>query len=531
VRFEVTGIDLGVFIAYLILSRIIPLLFRGKNENSEDYFLGGRNFIWPLIGFSLVATNVSGSTFVGLAGGAYTQGISIYAYEWMTTVVLVVFMFFILPFYLRSQVYTMPEFLSRRYDGRSRLAFSGFTVFTNIFIDLAVGLYAGAVVIQAIFPQYSLFVIAVALALLAGVYTSIGGLSSVMVSDTIQCIVILIGGTLVFTLALIAAGGWEQATQAATERQMSLILPANDPDLPWPGLITGAFIIGLYAWTVSQVSVQRTLGAKSLDHGRWGQIFCGFMKLTYLFLFIMPGIFALGLYPDLDNPDLAFPTIMFDILPIGIRGLILAALVAAVTSSIDSIVNAFSTVLTMDFVKNFRPQTSEAALVNIGRISTVGALAVACGIAPLVASFGTLYGFVQSALSYLTPPLVAVFILGIMWPRITATAAFTTLVTVIPLGVVFFIVNEVVLTRALGEAPIQFLYAAGISFAMAVVFLIGISLLQSPPDRESIRDVTWDPSYWREDTEELRGKPLLLNYRFWSVALLISTAIIVFIFR
>ena len=528
--FEVTGIDLGVFVAYLILSRIIPLLFRGKNENSEDYFLGGRNFIWPLIGFSLVATNVSGATFVGLAGGAYTQGISIYAYEWMTTVVLVVFMFFILPFYLRSQVYTMPEFLSRRYDGRSRLAFSGFTVFTNVFIDLAVGLYAGAVVLQAIFPQYSLFVIAVALALLAGVYTSIGGLSSVMVSDTIQCVVILIGGALIFTIALVAAGGWEQATAAATERQMSLILPAGDPDLPWPGLF-GAFIIGIYAWAVAQVAVQRTLGAKSLDHGRWGLIFCGGMKLFYLFLFIMPGIFALALYPNLDNPDLAFPTIVFDILPIGIRGLILAALVAAVTSSIDSILNGFSTVLTMDFVKNFRPQTSEAALVNFGRISTVAALGLACGLAPLIASFGTLYGFIQAVLSYIMPPIVAVFVLGIMWSRITATAAFTTFVTMIPLGVVFFIINEVVLTRTLGEAPIQFLYAAIISFAVAVVALVGISLLQSPPDRESIRDVTWDPSYWREETEELRGKPLLLNHRFWAVTLLISTFVIVFIFR
>lgn len=525
--FDITSLDITIFVLYLALSRIIPLLFRGKNENSEDYFLGSRNFIWPLIGFSLIATNVSGATFVGLASGGYTQGISIFAYEWITTVILVIFMFFVLPFYLRSRVFTTPEFLSRRYDGRSRIAFSGFTLFTIIFIDLAVGLYAGAIIIQTIFPQFSIAVIVIAIAILTIVYTSIGGLSSVMVSDTIQAIVIMIGGALVFVLVLVQTGGWEAATQPATERQMSLILPAGDDALPWPGLFLGVLLNGLYVWTTNQTIVQRSLGARNLDHGRWGSIFAGFMKLAFLFLFILPGVFAIGLYPSLDNPDLAFPTIAFDLLPIGIRGLLLAALVAAVTSSLDSVLNAASTLTTIDFIQNFRPQTSQVALVNIGRVVTILALVVAVLWAPVIASFGTLYEFLQSILSYYVPPIVAVFMVGLFWKRITATAAFTTLVTVIPLGIVGFVFNQLLRDEAL----IQFLYAGGIMFAVSLIVLIGVSFLQSPPDPESIEEVTWDTSFWRAETEELRGKPLLKNYRFWSVALLISTFIIVFIFR
>lgn len=526
-EFDITGLDIGVFILYLALSRIIPLLFRGKNENSEDYFLGSRNFIWPLIGFSLIATNASGASFVGLAGAGYDQGISVYAYEWMTTVILVIFIFFLLPFYLRSRVYTLPEFLERRFDGRARIAFSGFNLFANMFIDMAAALYAGGIAIQAIFPQFNLFSIVAVLAILAGVYTAIGGLSSVMVSDTIQAIVVLVGGALVFALVLNEAGGWQAATQPATEEQMSLILPADHPDLPWPGLFLGVLLNGLYYWTTNQLVVQRSLGARNLDHGRWGSIFAGFMKLSFLFLFILPGTFALGIFPDLENPDLVFPLLAFELLPVGIRGLLLAALVAAVTSTVDSILNSASTLVTIDFVQNFRPQTSQASLVTIGRIATVGALIVAIIWAPSLASFSSLYGYLQSVLAYITPPIVATFLLGIMWPRITATAAFTTLVTLVPLGVLFFIVNEILPE----EAPIQFLYAAGVSFAISLIFLVGISLLQDAPDRERVREVTWDPSFWRQETEELRGKRLLLNYRFWSVALLISTAIIVFIFR
>jgi solute:Na+ symporter, SSS family len=524
--FEVTGIDIGILIAYLILSRIIPLVFAPKGDTSDDYFLGGRNFIWPFVGLSLVATNMSGATYVGLAGAGYSQGISVYAYEWMTTVILVIFIFFILPFYLRSEVFTLPEFLNKRYDGRSRLTFAGFNLFANMFIDMAAALYAGGIVVQVLFPEIPLWVSITVLATLAAIYTVFGGLGAVMISDSIQATVTLIGGGVVFFLVLNQIPSWDAVTEAAGEEKMSLILPMDNPDLPWPGLITGVLIIGMYYWTTNQLVVQRTLGARSLDHGRWGSLMAGFIKLTFLFFFILPGTFAIVLYPDLETADLVFPTLVFDTLPIGIRGLLLAAIIAAITSTVDSILNSASTVVTMDFVRTFRPDTSQRGLVLIGRISTVGALIVAIIWAPTIAQFDTLYGYLQSILSYTVPPIVAVFLLGIMWTRINATAAFLTLIILIPLGVVLFILNEIQ-----GIFDIQFLYVAGISFALSLIMLTVISLLGRRPDPEKTEELTWQPRYWRQESEELRGKPLWQNYRFLSIVMLVSTFVIVYIFR
>ncbi|MEW6638422.1 MAG: sodium/solute symporter [Actinomycetota bacterium] len=527
-RFEISGLDIGLLVGYLILSRIIPLVLSPKGDTSDDYFLGGRNFIWPFVGLSLVATNMSGATYVGLAGAGYAQGISVFAYEWMTSVILVIFIFFLLPFYLRSGVFTLPEFLNNRFDGRSRLTFAGFNLFANMFIDMAAALYAGGIVVQTLFPVIPLWVSIAVLATLAAVYTVFGGLGAVMISDSFQATLTLIGGAIVFFIVLSKIPSWDAVVETAGEEKMSLILPIGNEALPWPGLITGVLIIGMYYWTTNQLVVQRTLGARSLDHGRWGSLMAGFIKLSFLFFFILPGTFALVLYPDIQNPDLIFPTLVFDLLPIGVRGIMLAAIIAAITSTVDSILNSASTIVTMDFVRTLRPDTSQRGLVLIGRISTIGALIVAIIWAPTIAQFETLYGYLQSILSYTVPPIVAVFLLGILSPRINATAAFVTLVTVIPIGIVMFVLNAIL--QVFGE-PIHFLYVAGISFATSVVLLVVISLLGETPDLEKTEEYTWKPRYWREESEELRGKPLWKNYRFLSIVLLVSTFVIVFIFR
>ncbi|MGB5953517.1 MAG: sodium/solute symporter, partial [Ornithinimicrobium sp.] len=499
--FEVGPIDLTVILVYLLLSRIIPLVVASRQKKkaavaakesgkessaTEDYFLGGRNFIWPFVGLSLVATNMSGATFVGLAGGAYNQGISIFAYEWMTTVILAVFIFFILPFYLRSGVFTLPEFLEKRFDRRSRMAFAGFNLFANMFIDMAAALFAGAVVIQTLYPEIPIIVSVAALAILAAIYTVIGGLGAVMVSDSIQATVTIIGGLIVFIATWRAIPSWGEMAETAGDDKMSLILPADNANLPWPGLLTGVLVIGLYYWTTNQLVVQRTLGAKSLDHGRWGALMAGFIKLAFLFLFIFPGVMAISLYPNLENPDTVFPTLVFDLVPVGIRGLILAAVIAAITSTVDSILNSASTIVTMDFVKTLRPDTSDAALVSIGRVATVVALVVAIVWAPFIAQFDTLYGYLQSVLSFLVPPVVAVFLLGIAWKRINAPAAFWTLTILQPLGVVAFWFTQV----RPDEPTIQFLYAAGIGFVTAIVMLLAISLLGPTPDLEKTDELT-----------------------------------------
>ncbi|WP_153397696.1 sodium:solute symporter [Ornithinicoccus halotolerans] len=525
-NFEVGTIDLAVIIGYLLLSRIIPLVVAGRAKKSntketsdtEDYFLGGRNFIWPFVGLSLVATNMSGATFVGLAGGAYDQGISIFAYEWMAAVVLAIFIFFILPFYLRSGVFTLPEFLEKRFDRRARMAFAGFNLFANMFIDMAAALFAGAIVIRTLYPDVPIWVAVAGLAILAAIYTVIGGLGAVMVSDSIQATVTIVGGLIVFIATWRAMPSWDAVYETAGDEKMSLILPPDNPDLPWPGLITGVLIIGLYYWTTNQLVVQRTLGARSLDHGRWGALLAGFIKLTFLFLFILPGVMALTLYQDLPSPDVVFPTLVFDLLPVGLRGLILAAVVAAITSTVDSILNSASTIVTMDFVKTMRPRTSDRGLVLTGRIATVVALVVAIVWAPFIAQFDTLYAYLQSVLSYLVPPVVAVFLMGIGWKRVTATAAFTTLVVLQPLGLVAFLLIEVQ-----GLVELQFLYAAGIGFVTALLMLTVISAVGTTPDLEKTDELTWKTEYWREESRELRTTPVLANYRVLTGVMLAST--------
>ncbi len=535
-NFDVGAIDLSIIIGYLLLSRIIPLVVSSRAQKksradgvdeTEQYFLGGRNFIWPFVGLSLVATNMSGATFVGLAGGAYDQGISIFAYEWMTTVILAIFIFFVLPFYLRSKVFTLPEFLERRFNRRSRMAFAAFNLFANMFIDMAAALYAGAVLVRAIYPGIPLWVSIAALALLAAVYTVIGGLGAVMVSDSIQATITLIGGVIVFIAVWQAVPSWNAVQEAAGEDKLSLILPADNADLPWPGLITGVLVIGLYYWTTNQLVVQRSLGAKNLDHGRWGALLAGFIKLTFLFLFILPGVMAIVLYPNLDNPDTVFPTLVFDLLPVGVRGLILAAVIAAITSTVDSILNSASTIVTMDFVKTYRPDTSQRGLVLAGRIATVVALVVAVIWSPFIASFDTLYGYLQSVLSYLVPPVVAVFLLGIAWKRISGTAAFWTLVTMQPLGFVMFLLIEVN-----GVVDLQFLYASGISLVVSCLILVVVSLLGPTPDLEKTDELTWKNEYWRQESRDLKEKntPVLANYRVLTGVMLAATAVIVVLF-
>lgn len=521
--FEVTTLDLALLIVYLILSRLIPLwLTRGTTEDASGFFLGGRNFTWPLIGFSLFATNMSGASFIGLAGAGYTQGVSVYSYEWMAAIILILFVFFILPFYIRSEVYTLPEFLEKRYDRRSRMAFSGVNIFFNVFIDCAAALYAGGLVVLTLFPGTPLWVGVLGLALLAGVLSIFGGLGAVVVSDTIQALVLIIGGTIVFFAALSALPSWETMVDTVPEGTLSIIQPIDDPLLPWPGLFTGVLIIGIYFWTTNQLIVQRALGARSLDHGRWGALFAGFLKLPILFLMILPGTMALLLYPDLQNPDTVFPTMVFDLLPVGVRGIILAALVAAITSTVDSILNSASTLVTMDFVKTLRPATSQRALVRIGRITTTVVMIIAILWAPQIRNFPSLWDYLQSVLSYTTPPIVAVFLGGILWARANRHGAFVTLVLGISLGLGGLIAVEI-----LELFDLQFLYAAGISFALSLVTFAGVSLATEPEPASKTREMTWRPEVWHAETRHLQTLPAWQNYRYHAAALFATTAALV----
>ena len=522
-HYQVAAIDLIIVAVYLIASRWLPLwLTRGKHDDAKGFFLGGRNFAWPLIGFSLFATNMSGSSFVGLAGAGYSSGIAVYSYEWMAAVILIFFIFFLLPFYLRSGVFTMPEFLERRFDRRSRYTLAMILLFFNIFVDCAAALYAGGLVAQTLFPFIPIWGGVLFLAVLAGIMSVFGGLSAVVVSDSIQAVVLIIGGVIIFVAAWMAIPSWEAVVQTAPAGALNIIQPANDDVLPWPGLLTGVLIIGIYFWTSNQLIVQRTLGARSLDHGRWGALFAGFLKLPILFIMILPGTMAMVLYPDLPSPDMAFPTLAFDLLPIGLRGVILAALIAAITSSVDSILNSASTMVTMDFIKTHQPDVSDHALVRIGQITTLIVMIIAIAWAPQIQYFPSLWVYLQSVLSYVTPPIVAVFLTGIFWQRANRYAAFATLIIGVIGGVIGFITVEI-----LESIDIHFLYAAGISFVGSVLLMIVVSVMTPPEPNDKVASLVWHPSMWHTETVALKDKPAWQNYRYQSVALLMMTALVV----
>lgn len=523
-NFEVTTLDIVVILAYLVITIGIGYWYSqrsGGNEDTEGYFLGGRNFIWPVVGFSLLATNMSGSSFVGFAAAGYDTGVNVYNYEWMATLVLIFAALFIFPIYLRSKVYTMPEFLERRFDRRSRYAFSGFTIVANLFVDAAGALYAGAVVIQTIYPNWPLWQIVLGIAIVAGAYTIVGGLAAVVITDTIQAIFLMLGGAIVFFAAMNAIDSVEAVRQAAPENAFSVVLPPDNEAMPWPGILLGVLPIGFYFWVTNQVIVQRTLGARSIDHGRWGMLFAGALKLPMIFLMIIPGLLAIQLYPNLDTPDLAFPTLVFDLLPVGIRGVVLAALLAAIMSSLDSVLNSVSTLVTVDFVDNFGDY-DERTNVRIGRIATVVFTILAVIWSPQIQNFPNIVAYFQSFLAYLTPPVIVTFLMGIFWKRSTAAAAFWTIAIGFPVGAILWIVNEVVYP----DQGIMFLYACGALCALWAVVFWAISQ-NSEVTNEDIDDLTFSWDVWRAESEELADKPWFKNYRVLAAILGVATVLFV----
>ncbi|MCO6436602.1 MAG: sodium/solute symporter [Phycisphaerae bacterium] len=517
---HVSAVDVWILVVYVIGTRILFSWYfaRKTQTGSEQYFLAGRKLRWPVIGLSFYVANMSGASFVGLAGSGYHSGIAVYNYEWLPAVILVCFVVFLLPLYLKQRVFTAPQYLEHRYGRSCRLAFSGFLLLANIFIDAAVGLYGGALVVQAVYPNLSLFLIIAVISLITGLYIFFGGLGAVIINDALQAALILIGGAVVTFLAWRKIPSWEAVRQASPPEAFHLIQPANDPLMPWPGLVTGVLVIGIYFWCMNQTIIQRALGARSLDHARWGSLFAAALKIPNLFLFVLPGLMAAALYPSLEKPDLAFPVLAFDLLPVGLRGVLLAAVAAAIFSSLEAILNSASTLFTMDFVHTLRPHASDRTLMNTGRAATIAFMIIAAAWAPQIARFPTLWQYAQSLLAYVTPPVVVIFMFGLFWRRANCPAAVITLTACVPVGAAWWIINDL-----LAWTSVQFLYGCGVTFLFsAAVFVLTAYLTEPPP--QSVLQHMWHPSIWREESRDLHGTPRHRNYRWLAAILLLVTA-------
>jgi len=525
-QFNLEGIDIIILLLYLVFIMWKGFSFAKKQDNAEEYFLAGRSLIWPLVGLSLFASNISSSSLVGLAGSGYETGISVYSYEWMAAVVLILFAVFFLPFYIRSKIYTMPEFLERRYDAKVRYYFSALTIIGNIGIDTAATLYAGALVIKIIFPQIELWESILALAVLSGLYTIAGGLRAVVMTDAFQAVVLVIGSIVITVLAFIKVGSWNAVMDATPADHFNIIQSVNDKFLPWPGLFTGVLLLGFYFWGTNQFIVQRALGAKNIKHGQWGALFAGLLKLTVLFIMVFPGIFARALYPNIEKANLVYPTLLFDLLPPGLLGLVLAGLLAAMMSSIDSALNSASTLVTMDFVNKLKPGISGKALMWVGRIVTFVFMILSAIWAPQIDKFPTLWEYLQNALSYIAPPIVALYVVGLFWKRANRHGALAAIIVGIAGSVFFFFSSNLTWIP-----QIHFLYIAGILFIICSFSIVVVSLLTAPPSENKIKDYTWSLKIYNKETQELTEIPLYKNYRVQAVALMILLLLVLIIYR
>jgi SSS family solute:Na+ symporter len=553
--FALSTIDIAIMVAYAVLI-IAYGLYHAKRDSSEDYFLAGRNMIWPIVGIALFAANISSSTLVGLAGDAFQTNTHVYNYEWAAAVILIFFAIFFLPFYLKSRVYTMPEFLERRYNKWSRYYFSAITIIGNVLIDTAAGLYVGNIVLKIIFPDLPSYVIIILLAFAAAAYTIPGGLNSVIQTEVIQAILLVVGSIILTVYCFNGVGGWSgmveglNAKHAAgelalnAEETLSLIRPLGDEFMSWLGLLVGVPILGFYFWANNQFMVQRVLGAKDLNHGRWGALFAGLLKLPVIFIMVLPGTLAILLFSDLDLsvlnytlpdgtictnleecPNMTYPVLLFQLLPTGLLGLVLAGLLAAMMSSVSATFNSASTLITMDFVNKLRPGLTSQQLVRVGQIATLILVILASLWAPQIERFGSLFQYLQLVLSFICPPVVAVFIFGLFWKRASSTGAITALLVGFVVALFLIISNILDLVPAIND--IHFLYVSAILFVLCSIVLVVVSLVTEGPDEDQIQHYTWKKRMFTEETEELRSIPWYLNYRILAIGLLIITAIIV----
>lgn len=518
---ELSDLDLAVIVGYFAVVVAVGFWVGRGERDAFDYFLAARSLPWYLVGLSFYASNMSGASFVGLMGAAYEHGMVVFNYEWTATLVLVFFALFMLPGFLRARIFTVPEYLEARFDRRARWTYAGLTILTLIFIDVAGALYAGGVVVSTIFPVVGLWQASAGLAVLAGGYTLFGGLRSVVVTDALQAVLIIVGAGLIVVVGLEQVGGWDALMRALDESRTRLVRPADDGFLPWPGIL-GVVLLGFYYWTLNQYFVQRALAAKSLDHGRKGALFGGLLKLPNLFLMIVPGMIAVVVLPDLGNSDRVFPALVVELLPAGLRGLILTALIAAIMSSLDSALNAAASLMTMDFVRPLRPRLSGRGLLAIGRGFTAGLIALAAVYAPIIERFGSLFQYFQSTLAFIVPPIVAVYLGGLFWRRASAGGAFVALLSGLAAGLTLFLLQRVTgAWQAMGLPAVHFTYMAMAIFLVTGGVLVAVSLAGAGSERQTDSSLCYRRSDLNADVPRA-GVATCLDHRVLAATLLVA---------
>ena len=505
------GLDWIVLSIYFALLLGVALwVVLQKNKNTEDYFLAGRNAGWFVIGASIFASNIGSEHVVGLAGTGFASGTPMAHYELHAWIVLLLGWLF-LPFYIRSGAFTMPEFLEKRFDSRSRWFLSVFSLFAYVLTKVSVTIYAGGIVVSELLA-IPFWYGAIGIVLFTGAYTIVGGMKAVIYTETLQTIVLILGSVIITYLGLLEVGGWTQLKETVTAvspDHFNMWRPMSDPQFPWHGLLFGGTIVGIWYWCTDQYIVQRTLAANNIKIGRRGAIFGAYLKLLPILIFLVPGIIAFALTiqnPEIFNvtkADRAFPMLVKTLLPVGLKGLVAGGLMAALMSSLASVFNSCSTIFTIDIYKKLKPNKSEKELINIGKFAT--AIIVFLGIVwiPIMEKIGggVMYQYLQNVQSYIAPPVTAVFLLGILWKRVNTSAAITTLfaglvLLVIRLGSEIYYQPQI--SSGLETSGILFAFAnvnfsvmAIYMFFFSVILCVSVSLYTNEPDYNKIKGLSF----------------------------------------
>jgi SSS family solute:Na+ symporter len=471
---------------------------RKSKDTPGDYFLANRNLGWFVIGASILASNVGSEHIVGLAGTAADSGVVMGHYELHSWIILTLGWVFV-PFYMRSMVYTMPEFLERRFNAKARWLLSIIQLLSYVIAKAAVTIFAGALVFNSLLG-IDFWTGAIILVVITGIYTVLGGLHAVMYTEAIQAIVLLVGSAILLFIGLGKVGGWHNLVTALPKGKLNMFPPLNDPH-PWAGILFASPIVGLWYWCTDQHIVQRCLAGKNEKEARRGTIFAAFLKLMPFFIFMIPGLIAFVLKQQgklvMTDSDTAFPTLVKEIMPFGLRGILAGGLLAALMSSLASVYNACSTLFTMDIYKKIKPEAGNKELVRVGRIATGVVVLLGMMWIPLMSNISkSLYGYLQSVQSYLAPPIAAAFLLGVFFKRINASGAFTAMVIGFIIGLAKLILelsqNHLTPGGFLYEfATLNFLYFCIYLFVFSIVVMVIVSLLTPAPSLEKIKGLTF----------------------------------------
>jgi len=489
-----SGLDFVVVIVYFLLVIGIGFYFSRRNTDSTEYFLAGRNVGWIAIGASLFASNISSEHFIGLAGTGSSSGLAVGHFEWLAAFMVLFLGWIFVPFYLKSGVFTMPEFLEKRYGKASRMYLTSVSIVAYVITKISVTLYAGGLLIHKILG-WDMMTSAIVLIVVTGIYTIAGGLSAVIYTELVQA-VILIGGAITLTLlGLNEVGGFTGLQAKLPPEYFQMFKAFDHPDFPWTGIIFGAPILGVWYWCTDQFIVQRVLSAKNINHARSGAILAGFLKILPVFILVLPGLIAAALFGT--TGDEAYPTLVTSyLLPSGLKGIVVASLLAALMSSLASVFNSTSTLFTIDFYKNFKPNSSEVELVLVGRLATTVMVVLGVLSVPLITMLsGQLFVYLQSVQAYISPPIAAVFILGIFWSRANAQGAISALGVGAVLGALRFILEILVKSgTSLGSfewfATMNFLHFAVFLFVVSVGVVVTVSLSTAAPNKQQISGLT-----------------------------------------